>query len=192
MPGPGAADIARLTQELVEARRRLAEARRQRYRLGPVPDYALRDAAGRTVPLSSLFGRHDDLLVVHNMGRGCPYCTLWADGFAGLTPHLLDRCAFVLVSADEPEEAAAFAAQRHWPFLVLSGAGSAFTHEMGFASEAGEPWPGVSAFRRDPDGTIRRVDAAPFGPGDDFCALWHLLDLLESGPGGWEPKHSYT
>jgi predicted dithiol-disulfide oxidoreductase (DUF899 family) len=49
----------------------------------------------------------------------------------------------------------------------------------------------VSAFHRNDDGTVVRTGKAIFGPGDDFCALWHLLDLLPGGPKGWEPKYKY-
>ena len=38
------------------------------------------------------------------MGRGCSYCTLWADGFNGLRHHFEDRAAFVVVSPDTPEQ----------------------------------------------------------------------------------------
>jgi predicted dithiol-disulfide oxidoreductase (DUF899 family) len=56
-----------------------------------------------SVQLSDLFGEHEDLIVIHNMGVSCPYCTLWADGFNGLIRHLEDRAAFVMVSPDPPD-----------------------------------------------------------------------------------------
>ena len=27
--------------------------------------------------------------------------------------------------------------------------------------------------------------------GDDFCAVWHMFDLLKDGWAGWEPQYSY-
>jgi hypothetical protein len=36
------------------------------------------------------------------------------------------------------------------------------------------------------------VSDASFEPGDDFCALWHILDLLAGGAGDWAPKFSYS
>ena len=42
----------------------------------------------RETNLLELFGKKDKLLVIHNMGQGCRYCTLWADGFNGFLPHL--------------------------------------------------------------------------------------------------------
>jgi hypothetical protein len=43
-------------------------------------------------------------------------------------------------------------------------------------------------FRRDGN-RILRVSDAGFGPGDDFCALWHIFDLLPGGAGDWQPKY---
>ncbi len=158
----------------------------------PVEDYELARADGSPVRLSELFGDGDDLLLVHNMGKGCSYCTLWADGFTGYAPHLLDRCAFVLCSNDDPATAREFSESRGWNYPVVSGAGSSFARDMGFASPEGKPWPGVSAFRKNADGSIVRTGSAPFGPGDDFCAVWPFLDLLEDGADGWAPKYSYA
>jgi hypothetical protein len=42
-------------------------------------------------------------------------------------------------------------------------------------------------------GTITRVARSrQLGPGDPFCPVWPLLDLLKDGPNGWEPKYHYT
>jgi hypothetical protein len=58
--------------------------------------------------------------------------------------------------------------------------------------EPGRVIPGASAFRKREDGAIERVGrAAEFGPGDDYCPVWHLLDLVEGGAGSWEPKYAY-
>ncbi len=27
---------------------------------------------------------------------------------------------------------------------------------------------------------------------DDFCALWHIFDLLPGGAGDWDPKFTYA
>ena len=61
---------------------------------------------------------------------------------------------------------------------------------MGYRSEDGGWIPGVSVFRRD-DGRILRVADTSFSPGDDFCALWHLLDLFPEGAGEWSPRFRY-
>ena len=182
-------EIRRLQAEIQELKARVSEARRLAP-CEPVEDSELRRTDGSSVRLSELFRDKVDLLVVHNMGKGCSYCTLWADGFTGFLPHLQDRCSFVLCSNDDPETARAFADSRGWNFQVVSGAGTSFAKDMGFASEDGKPWPGVSAFHKGKDGKIVRTGSAPFGPGDDFCSPWPLFDLLKGGAGGWAPKYS--
>jgi hypothetical protein len=47
--------------------------------------------AERRKRLPHLFGRRRDLFAIDNMGRGCPQCTLLADGFSGGYPHITDR-----------------------------------------------------------------------------------------------------
>ncbi len=160
-----------------------------------VADYELTDSDGNKVRLSELFGDKDDLLVVHNMGASCPYCTLWADGFNGVVPHLENRAAFVVVSPDSPEAQKQFAESRNWTFRMYSGAGSDFSREMGYSLEKnGQAYqlPGVSAFRKQPDGTIVRTGRDGFGPGDVYSAIWHLFALLENGAGNWEPQYRYS
>lgn len=183
-------EIERLTQEVMAAKDRLREAQRH-VQPQRVEDWALRNPDGSSVRLSELFEGREDLLVVHNMGRPCVYCTLWADGFRGYAPHLENRCAFVLCSADEPSVLREFAAGRGWNFRCVSGAGSGFAKAMGMTDGKGGAMPGVSAFHRQSDGSIVRTGVSPFGPGDDFCAVWPMLDLLKGGPSEWEPKYVY-
>ena len=183
-------EIRQLTQAVLDAKSRLREAQ-ARATPQPVQDWELRTTDARPVRLSQLFGDKDDLLVVHNMGKGCVYCTLWADGLRGYTEHLSNRAAFVLCSNDDPATTRAFAASRGWTFRCVSGAGSGFAKAMGFMDDDGDPHPGISAFHRNTDGSIVRTNASPFGPGDDFCCVWPMFDLLKDGVNGWEPKYTY-
>jgi predicted dithiol-disulfide oxidoreductase (DUF899 family) len=183
-------EIEKLEEELVERNTRLAELKRRLPREA-VKDYTLAGWDG-PVRLADLFGEKDDLIVIHNMGRGCRYCTLWADGFNGVFPHLADRAAFVVCSPDAPEVQREFAAGRGWRFPMVSGRDSTFIQDMGFRSE--KSWmPGVSTFRREgPEGRITRVAKAPFGPFDPFCSVWHLIALLADGVNDWEPQYRYA
>ena len=132
-----------------------------------------------------------DLIVIHNMGRGCTYCTLWADGFNGVHQHLADRSAFVVCSPDAIDVQKEFAAGRGWRFPMVSTKDSPFAQDMGFKSE--KSWePGVSTFHREPDGKVVRVARATLGPFDPFCSVWHLIALLAGGVNGWEPKYRYA
>jgi predicted dithiol-disulfide oxidoreductase (DUF899 family) len=186
-------EIEKLTREVAAAKERLTEARRRRQPV-EVSDYELKEADGDSVKLSELFGEKQDLIVIHNMGTGCPDCTMWADGFIGLAPHLNDRASFVLVSPDPPEVLKRFSEKRKWTFRVASAKGSDFIGDMGFLGEHESykgPMPGVSSYRKDQQGRIFQVSRAHFDRFDEFCATWHFLDLLDGGANGWEPKYSY-
>ena len=181
-------ETARLEQQIIALRKQLVEARRQSTPVGP---YSFKTLDDRAIGLTDLFGDMHDLIVIHNMGSSCPYCTLWADGFNGVADHLQDRSAFVLCSPDEPAKAAEFAQQRQWRFPVVCLGQSSFARDMGYEPEPGSYWPGVSAFNKRDDGTIVRTGTASFGPGDEFCSAWHLFDLLQDGPDEWSPRYSY-
>lgn len=183
-------EIERLQGEIEVLKRQLSDARRNRP-AEPVADHELTLPGGERARLSELFRDKDDLIVIHNMGRGCTYCTMWADGFNGVLPHLEDRASFVLVSPDAPESLIPFAASRGWMFRMVSSQGSDFTSAMGYAMPDGSVYPGVSAFRRQPDGTIVRSGKDVFGPGDDYSSPWRLFDLLSDGIAGWEPRMQY-
>lgn len=156
----------------------------------PVEDYVFKRAGDGTVRLSELFGGKDTLFVIHNMGASCPYCTLWADGFNGVYAHLSDRAAFVVSSPDAPSKQQSFASSRGWSFPMVSHEGSSFAADMGYRGKDG--WaPGVSVFRRRGRGVVRVSDTG-FQPGDDFCAVWHLFDLIPEGAGEWMPKFKYA
>jgi predicted dithiol-disulfide oxidoreductase (DUF899 family) len=155
-----------------------------------VPDYAFRLPGGARTTLSALFGKRDRLVLIHNMGRSCPFCTMWADGFNGLLPHLRDGAAFVVSSPDDPETQRAFAASRGWTFPMVS-APREFIAEMGFVDPEEGLMPGVSTFVREGDGRIVRTGRAEFGPGDAFCPVWHFWELFPGGAGEWEPRISY-
>jgi predicted dithiol-disulfide oxidoreductase (DUF899 family) len=154
-----------------------------------VEDHAFESSTG-TVLLSALFGRHADLILIHNMGAGCPYCTMWADGYNGLYAHIADRASFVLASPDRPDRQAKFAASRGWQFPMVSDPGSAFAKVMGYTSPEGRPTPGISVLQKRGSQIVRVADASK-GPYDDFCAAWHLFDLLPEGAAGWQPRFSY-
>lgn len=183
------AELKRLGDEVTAAKERLAAAWRKSARIAAVKDYEFASKAG-PVRLSSLFGTKPDLIVIHNMGRKCPYCTLWADGLNGLAGHLANRAGFVLSNPDDVPVQAEFAASRGWAFPVVSTKGTTFAADMGF-EQNGDPWPGYSVFRRGADGTITRTGAGMFGPGDDYCAIWPMMEQMEGGVNGWEPKYKY-
>lgn len=183
-------DIDKLDEEIGKVRERIAALRRERAP-EPVEDYEVTTSNGATVRLSALFQEKRELLLVHNMGRKCPMCTTWADGFNGLRVHLEARAAFVVSSPDAPEVQREFAASRGWGFRMVSVAGSALPKDLGFAGEPTQYYPGMSVLRRLDDSRIVRVAKTGFGPGDDFCPLFHVLALFPEGQDGWWPKLAY-
>ena len=186
-------------RELNECRSQIAELRAEMRKLQAavepeqVEDFEFSTVDG-PVRLSALFGDHDSLIMIHNMGAACVYCTLWADGFNGILDHLENRAAFVVSSPDAPGAQQRFKESRGWRFQMVSHANTSFAAEMGYHTSAGDHpgWqPGVSVFKKD-GSRIVRVSNANLGPGDDFCAAWHLFDLLPEGPDGWGPKYKYA
>jgi predicted dithiol-disulfide oxidoreductase (DUF899 family) len=184
------------TSQLAAYREQIAELRQKMREVQaaiepePVLDYMFATPAGPR-GLAALFGDKPDLFVILNMGTSCPSCTMWADGFNGLYPHIADRTAFVVASPDPPEVQQRFAAGRGWRFPMVSHQGTDFAADMGYCSDTGGWLPGVSVFQR-AGADILRVADTRLRPGDDFCALWHLLDLLPQGAADWQPRFSYA
>jgi len=155
-----------------------------------VKDYSFKDWNNNSVALSELFKDKEDLIVVHNMGTSCPYCTMWADGYNGVLQHLEDRTAFAMVSNDDIATQKEFAQKRGWKFNMLSAKDTDFFKDMGFTSNDGGPEPGVSAFLKK-DNEIKRISKAPFGPGDKFCVTFSFFELLAKGTNGWQAQFEY-
>jgi predicted dithiol-disulfide oxidoreductase (DUF899 family) len=179
--------LARYRQQIADLRGKMRELQ-QSVEPEEVTDYEFSTPEGK-VRLSELFGDKEYLFVIHNMGASCRYCTLWADGFNGILPHLEDRAAFVVTSPDEPAAQQRFSTARGWDFRMVSRRDTSFARDMGFHSDRG--WlPGVTVFRKRGQ-RICRVSDTSFQPGDDFCAIWHFFDLLPEGASGWEPQYKY-
>lgn len=143
-----------------------------------VKDYVFRDWNGGESKLSELFKEHDKLVAVHNMGKSCPYCTMWADGFNSIYGRVEKHSAFAVISPDPPDVQREFAETRGWTFQMASAAENTFFRDMGFEDEKGKPWPGVSIFAKSNGGEIKRHAKTFFGPGDSFCSVFSFLDML--------------
>ncbi|WP_047980979.1 DUF899 family protein [Ornithinibacillus contaminans] len=180
-----ASEIKALEQELHEKKNRLMELRKSVPRK-EVKNYQFLDSTNQKKSLLELFGEKEELIMIQNMGKSCSYCTMWADGFNGVYHHLTEKAAFVVATPDIPEVQDAFAAERRWQFPMVSTAGTTFKEDLGFLKN-GVQYPGVSTFQKDESGAIFHVADAPFGPGDDFCSVWYLFDLLPSGSNNFHP-----
>jgi predicted dithiol-disulfide oxidoreductase (DUF899 family) len=207
-----AAEIALKDQiERVAAlRRQLPMGKRMpeyRFREGPA-DLSRNDVAEMVdVRLSDLFtDGHETLLVDHMMWSPGPYgiapctmCSMWADGYNAVAPHIMQRASFVLVAKAEITALRTFARGRGWGRIrLLSSLNTTFDHDCGMGNADGTTMPGLSVFTRTPDGAVyhRYTICADFddqtGRGIDlYSPVWQLFDLLPGGRGDWYPGHEY-
>ena len=179
--------IVKIEQQMMELGEELAKLRAESVPT-PVKNYTFRTTTG-DVSLLDLFGDKDTLIAIHNMGQGCRYCTLWADGFNGFVPHLENAAALVLLSKDEPKIQRDFANSRGWRFRLASHLGGDYMKEQSVIPGEGN-MPGVVCYTRKGN-EIFRKNSSVFGPGDQFCSHWHLISLAGLTPDNWTPQYSY-
>lgn len=180
-----AAQLRELYNKRVEINKAMAALKHEGAAMD-IQDYPLKDVEGNPTTLSEVFGDYDKLVLIHNMGKSCPYCTMWADGLNGLYKYVEKGfdgvpARFILVNNDEPAEIKEFAASRGWNFDCFSCKGTSMFMDLGFANEhEGQLYfhPGYSTIIKDADGKLSRFAADQFGPGDSYCGVWHFYDHL--------------
>jgi predicted dithiol-disulfide oxidoreductase (DUF899 family) len=180
-------DVIAAQEELVQKEtEKLLKMHRERP-AAKVKDYTFQTPNGPAT-LSQLFADFDELILIHNMGPQCNYCTLWADGFTGFNRHLVRRAGFAVVNNESVENQQKFAKSRSWNFKMISAKDTSFSADMGFAagaeSKKGGFLPGISIFSKDASGQISHRTRAGFGPGDLFSEIWAMFGMLPS----WEAK----
>ena len=171
-------------------------------------EYAFEGPTGRQ-SLPELFQGRSQLAVYHFMfgpewEAGCPGCSFWADTFNGIGTHLTQRdVAFVAISRAPLARLEAFQQRMGWNFKwVSSGAGDFnFDYCVSFRLDvlergeatynygttfAGGPiraseLPGMSAFYRDPAGTIFHTYSGYARALDGLNAAYSWLDLMPKG-----------
>lgn len=180
-------EIEALEREIMEKTQQLT-ALRQAEPGVEVEDYVFQTQDGDT-RLSSLFGDHERLLMIHNMGQGCRYCTLWADGVNGVVPHLEDAMALALISKDTPETQRRIALDRGWTFRMVSHGGGRYMAEQCSSGEHAN-YPGAAVYHRKGN-KILRYSRTAFGPGDLYSSMWHFLGLAGLGMSDWTPQYHY-
>lgn len=189
----GNPEIEAIQKQIFESRMRIVEILRNSAQPITKP-YRLLDSNNREVSIADLFGDKDDLILIHNMGKGCRYCTLWADEINGISKHLENRAALAVVSPNPPDVQKEFAQSRGWRFRMFSDRDMDFSMDMGFAYEKDgkrHANPGYSTFHREADGSISRIGYDEFGPTDMYSGIWHFFELLKEGENGWEPQYEY-
>ncbi|MGI8689337.1 MAG: DUF899 family protein [Thermomicrobiales bacterium] len=186
----------------------------------PVPEYVFREGPAdlsrndladfSDVRLADLFtDGHATLIVDHLMfgaddAEPCEMCSMWADGYNTVAPHIEQRANFVLVAKAEIGTLRRWARQRGWDRIrLLSSHDNTFNRDFNMESPNGDQQPGLSVFTRAADGTIfhQYSVGAELGanelPGTDgrgidlYSPVWQLLDLTPEGRGEWYPSHGY-
>ncbi len=180
-------EAEKLEFEIMEKSQKLAALRQQEADI-EVPDYQFQSHEGKT-SLSKLLLDKETLLVIHIMGQGCRYCTLWADGINGFLNHLEDAMAVVLVSKDPVEVQRGMALDRGWKFRMASHGGGAYMAEQCSMGD-NKNYPGAAVYERKASKIVRR-GRTMFGPGDLYSPIWHFLSLAGMEHSSWTPQFHY-
>lgn len=180
-------EIAELEGKIFELTKQLAALRAESPGV-EVKNYSF-ETLGGSVSLLELFGDRDKLLLIHNMGQGCRYCTLWGDGLNGFVPHLESAMALAMVSRDAPELQRQFAGSRGWRFSMASHGGGDYISEQ-TVMEGSDNMPGAVVYERRGD-QIFRMNSCIFGPGDLYCSIWPLMGMAGMSDGDWTPQYRY-
>lgn len=164
-------EIFQLEQEIFKKREQIQGLRKKQKRK-TVQNYSFLTIDGE-VKLSELFGSHDFLFLVHNMGSHCPYCTMWADGFNSTYEKIAERAALVISSPDDPIVQGKFSEEKGWFTPMVSVIDSSFKKDF----EKVITYGGISLFLKDEEG-IHLYTQSLFEPGDSFGILYNVFDLL--------------
>jgi predicted dithiol-disulfide oxidoreductase (DUF899 family) len=157
----------------------------------------------RATRLSELFGEHGTLFVYHLMfhpdaDEACPMCSMWVDGFHGVSRHLAQHTAFAVVAKAPLPKLRAWARRRGWDGLrILSSHGTSFNADLRAEHPNGDQRPMVSVFKD--AGLIRHfytlpasfLDNAERGI-DQLSPVWGVLDLLPTGRRDWYAGNAYA
>ena len=180
-------EIVKIENQILELTKQLAKLRAENPGT-EVKNYTFATLSG-PVTLLDLFADKDKLLVIHNMGQGCRYCTLWGDGLNGFIPHIESTMALALVSRDEPELQRRFANSRGWRFPLASHGGGEYIKQQ-TVMEGADNMPGAVVYERRAE-RIFRMNSCVFGPGDLYCSIWPLLGMAGLSDADWTPQFKY-
>jgi predicted dithiol-disulfide oxidoreductase (DUF899 family) len=147
------ARLALLEKEKAFSRQRdsLSAARRDLPAVKVEKPYAFQGSSG-TQTLAELFGGKRQLIVYHFMfdpswEEGCKSCSLLADHFDGMRPHLGARDAsFVAISRAPLPKLLAFQKRMGWTFPWLSSAETDFNYDFGVSFRAEDKTEGKAAY----------------------------------------------
>lgn len=190
-------ELTRLSDELAGERRTLPWVRVEK-------DYFFDGPSGKEA-FADLFAGRSQLIVYHFMfgpgwKEGCPSCSLVADHFDGVLPHLGARdVSLIAISRAPYAEIAPFKQRMGWRFHWVSSHGMEFNRDyhVSFSKEevaSGsfyynygmngfpiEEAPGISVFYKDENGAIFHTYSSYARGGEAVLAAYHLLDMVPKG-----------
>jgi predicted dithiol-disulfide oxidoreductase (DUF899 family) len=190
-------EFTRLRDELSSARRALPWERVDKV-------YEFQTADGIR-DLGSLFDGCSQLVVYHFMlgpdwEAGCKSCSFWADNFDGIDIHLAHRDVTLLAISQAPlPRIEAYRRRMGWRFRWVSSFGSDFNfdYQVSFRPEqiatgtvmhnyeqrtnSMTELAGISAFCRDPAGTVYHTYSCYSRGLDMLNGAYHFLDLVPKG-----------
>ena len=204
--------------EWLAARRRLLEKEKEFTRQGDEFSRQVRDLPWEAVTkeyvfdgqngretLQDLFGGRSQLVVYHFMFHpddkvGCPHCSLRADGFSGVIPHLNQRdVTMVVVSRAPYSKLVDYQKRMGWNFKWVSSGGSDFNFDFqaSFTDQAvaeksafynfkrQDPGmsdrEGLSVFFKDADGSVFHTYSTYARGIDIINTAYNTLDLTPKG-----------
>ena len=162
-------------------------------------------ANGGRETLSDLFAGRSQLMIYHFMFHpddkaGCPHCTLRADGFNGIIPHLNQRDVTMVVVSRAPYiKLSEYQKRMGWNFKWVSSGGSdfnfdfqaSFTPEEMSAKRAmynytmrdplAREREGHSVFYKDESGAVFHTYSCYDRGNDKLNIHYHYLDLVPKG-----------
>jgi predicted dithiol-disulfide oxidoreductase (DUF899 family) len=208
-------ELLEAERELMEQRERVAELRRglpggtplerdYTFLEGPLDLNRNSETDYFETNLSDLLADGKNELILQHMmfapdaERGCPMCSMWADGFDGIAHHMGDRVVFAVVGRAPIGKLRAWGRARGWSRLrLLSSSETSFNADFGVEISPERQLPGVSVFTREGEAIQHRYTSEGslverhHRAMDLLTPVWNLLDLLPSGRGDWMPKHFY-
>lgn len=202
-------------KEFTQRRDALAEKRRALPWVRVDKHYEFDSPRGR-VSFADLFQGRSQLFIQHVMqGPGqplqCVGCALGIDGLEGLLPHLENHdVSVVAVARATMPELASLQERMGWRIPFFSSFGSAFNYDYGVSFKpedmaAKRAWynfrncdPGIedisgnSVFHRDDSGTIYHTYSNYGRGGEDFMAIYRILEATPRGRNENGPHFSLT
>jgi len=192
-------------EEVAALRRQLPSDAIEDYVFREGPADLAADGPLKDVRLSELFADPSKPLLLEQymfggaQKRPCPMCSLWIDGYEGISRHIPQVVNFAVVAEAPIEEFRAWGRERGWHGTrLISSHGSGFKTALQFQDAAGNQWPGLSVFTRSADGGVRHFysNCAQMTPDinrgmDLLSPLWNLLDLTPAGRGDFNAKLNY-